>query len=81
MRPLTLRPLSLVTGLAVILLALVALGQQPAATEKWEFKILTDVNEKEATKLANDRWNFVGYLGISVRGSGSDETLWRRPAK
>lgn len=76
-----LHPLSFLAGSAVILLALVTMGQKPAAPEAWEYRIVIDVDEAGVDKLHRDGFVFEGYLGSSKLGSGSDETLWKRPAK
>jgi hypothetical protein len=81
MKSITLHPGSLVAGAVFALLLLVAMGQKPVAGDAWEYQVVTDVDDKDAAKLAEEEWSYVGYLGVSKLGSGTDETLWRRPKK
>lgn len=82
MKFLRLHPFSLCIGCAVATLAFFAMSQNPApAASTWEYKIGIDLAEGDVRKLAADGYEFVGYLGQSTRGLGSDETLWRRHAK
>jgi hypothetical protein len=82
MSPTRLHPLSLLSGCALALLVFVALGQKdPTPTTSFEYRVVDDVDAKELAKLAGEGWDYAGYLGTGVKGSGNDETLWRRPAK
>lgn len=72
---------SLLLGALASSLALVTIAAGPASVtppEKWEHKIVLDVEEDDVDELAKDGWEFVGYLGVSKRGANTDETLWRR---
>jgi len=78
----TLRPRSIVIGIALGSLAVLALGfaaPQAAGPVDLEYRIAVDVEAKDLEELAKDGWEYAGYLGVSVRGENSDETLWRRP--
>ncbi len=72
-------PRSLVLGIALALVPATAFVQKERDAGDWEYTIVTDVSEKDTEKLKKDGYEFVGYLGQSVKGTGSDETLWRRP--
>ena len=80
----TLRPRSLVLGFALGAIATLALSfaaPQAAGPADMEYKIVIDVEVKDIEGMAKDDWEFVGYLGVSMRGENSDETLWSRPKK
>ena len=81
MRSIRLHPLSLFAGSVLALTAFLAMGQKPVGAVEWEYDIKTDVDVREVAKLAKDGWTFGGYLGTSMKGASSDETLWRRPKK
>ncbi len=82
MPPTRLHPLSFLSGCALALIAFVALGQKAASpAPSFEYRVVDDVDAKELAKLAGEGWDYAGYLGTGVKGSGNDETLWRRPAK
>lgn len=73
---------SLMAGAGIALITCVALGQKPAAPRpSIEYRILDDVQADDLNKLADQGWEFAGYLGQGVKGTGNDETLWRRQAK
>jgi len=76
-----LRPLSVFAGFALALVVVITMGQGPVAADKWEYRIETDVKEKDVASLASDGWIYEGYLGTSMKGATSDETLWKRPKK
>ncbi|TAH38076.1 MAG: hypothetical protein EYC70_05490 [Planctomycetota bacterium] len=84
-----LHPFSLFAGGSLAVIALLALGQASAApaqggaapAPKWEYKVVEDLTEGQAAKLAADGWEYAGYLGNSVKGVSNDETLWKRPGK
>lgn len=52
---------------------------RPATT--FEYKIVTDPEDEDVISLAEDGFEFVGYLGKNKRGSQIDDTLWRREKK
>ncbi len=87
MKPVSLHPFSFLAGSGLAVIALVGMGQKatPAAAgnaaPSFEYRIVGDVEAKELAKLADEGWDYAGYLGTGVKGSGNDETLWRRPAK
>jgi hypothetical protein len=60
-------------------MVMIAMGQKPVAADKWEYRIETDVTVKDVASLASDGWVYEGYLGTSMKGASSDETLWKRP--
>lgn len=76
-----LHPFSLLAGLALATIVFLGLGQAAASPTRLEYKIVDDVTEKELRQLSDEGWEFAGYLGQSTRGTSSDETLWKRPAK
>jgi len=78
------RTRTLALGFALGALATLALGfaaPRPATPADWEYQVLVDVDAKDITSMTKDGWEFVGYLGTSVRGANADETLWRREKK
>jgi hypothetical protein len=82
MKAVRLHPFSLIAGGGLALIAFVAMGQAPATpAPAWEYKIVEDVSESDAKRLASEGWEFAGYLGEGKRGVSNDETLWRRPSK
>ncbi len=82
MKSVRLQPLSFLAGCALTLLAFVAMGQKASApAPHLEYRVVDDVEAKELARLADEGWEFAGYLGTGVKGSGNDETLWQRPAK
>jgi hypothetical protein len=73
-------PKFLLAGFGLALLVTYALGQAaPPAKAHFEYRIVQDVSAAELTQLANEGWEYAGYLGEGVKGQGNDETLWRRP--
>ena len=73
---------SLMAGAGIALITCVALGQKPAAPRpSLEYRIIEDVQAEDLNKLADQGWEYAGYLGQGVKGDGNDETLWRRPQK
>lgn len=82
MKSVKLQPFSLLAGCALTLLAVVAMAQKAApSAPSFEYRIVDDVDAKELAKLADEGWEFGGYIGTGVKGSGNDETLWRRSSK
>lgn len=75
-----LHAVSLLAGLALAGIVFLASGHA-APVAATEFKILEDVSEKQVRQLADEGWEFAGYLGQSARGTSIDETLWRRSVK
>jgi len=71
---------SLVLG-AVALAGSFSLGRTTQDAKDWEYRIEIDVDENDVKKMAKDGWEFAAYLGTSVRGVGTDETLWRKPKR
>ena len=80
--PKSFRPSSFFLG-AATLASVLAIGRElrPPVADKWEYRIVSDVEAKELGKLSDDGWLFAGYLGRGVRGAANDETLWKRPAE
>jgi len=79
-----LRTRSLALGFALGGLVTFALGfsaPRAAAPADWDYQVEVDVDAKNIKELTKDGWEFVGYLGTSVRGANADETLWRRERK
>ena len=73
---------SLCIGCAVATVAFVAMSQKPAASApSFEYKIHIDLVDADVKRLVEGGWEYVGYMGTSSRGSGTDETLWKRPSK
>ncbi len=82
MKSLQLHPASLLAGFGTAALALVVMSQKPApSAPKWEHQVVSDVSIEVAQRLANEGWEYVGYLGTGTLGASNDETLWRKPAK
>lgn len=82
MKPMSIHPLSVLAGCGIAVLALFAMGQAPASpAAKWEYKIVEDVGASDLSQLAEEGWDFAGYLGAGKKGASNDETLWKRPAK
>ena len=83
MRPLSFHLPSALLGAVVVGLgvsgAVFAGPQKAKAKAAWEYKIVTDVSEKNTREFAEQGWEYVGYLGQSPLGTSVDETLWRRP--
>ena len=75
-----LRPRTLALGFALGSLATLALAFAPPRAD-YEYQVLVDAEAKVITGLTKDGWEYVGYLGTSVRGANADETLWRREKK
>ena len=77
----TLHARSLLIGLAAsagLVLVLAALPPQGPDQAGWSYQILLDVEDKQLQELSDGGWEFAGYLGVSKRGSNTDETLWRK---
>jgi hypothetical protein len=72
---------SFLAGTALTVLCVLTMSQKTPAGVVWEYRILTNPDEKEINALAEDGWDYAGYLGQSTRGPSIDETLWRRPKK
>ena len=70
-----------VAGCCLTALAFITMGHASPSQITWEYKIVNDVTDSEAAKLAADGWEYAGYLGEGTKGSSNDETLWKRPAK
>ena len=86
MKPVRLHPFSFLAGCALALLAFTAMAQKAAApaaaaSASAEYKIVDDVEAKDLARLASEGWEYAGYLGTGVKGSGNDETLWRKSSK
>ena len=83
MKPMSIHPLSALAGCGIALLAFFAMGQQGPAPSapKWEYKIVEDISASDLSKLAEEHWDYAGYLGAGKKGASNDETLWKRPAK
>jgi len=82
MSSLRFHPSSLLAGAGLTLIAFLSLGQKAATSgPSVEYRIVADVEAKDLVKLAEEGWEFAGYLGQGIKGSGNDETLWRRPVK
>lgn len=82
MKSTRMHPLSFLAGCGLALVAFVAMGLAGSASDQsWEYKIANDVTDKDLAQLANEGWEFAGYLGEGTRGSSNDETLWKRPSK
>ena len=85
MKPLSIHPLSVLAGCGVAVLALVSMGQQgpapSAPAQKWEYKIVEDIDASALARLAEEGWDYAGYLGAGTKGASNDETLWKRSAK
>jgi hypothetical protein len=82
MKSVQLHPLSLLAGCALALVVTLGAGAAPAsAPSEWEYRIVDDVEASDLAKLADEGWEFAGYLGQGVKGTGNDETLWKRAAK
>lgn len=78
----TLGPRTLVLGFALGGIATLALGTatpRAGVPADMVYRIEIDVTEKAINEMTKDGWEFVGYLGVSIRGDNADETLWRRP--
>jgi hypothetical protein len=76
------RPFSIFLGCVVATLGALAFAQSsPTAKPKAEYKVVDDVSEGEANQLADDGWEYAGYLGHGVKGASNDQTLWKRAAK
>lgn len=76
-------PLALFAVATCALLALAAKpqdakAQDANAQQAWKYKIVIDISEKEANELAEEGWEYGGYLGESKLGTGSDESIWRQ---
>lgn len=79
MRALTIQPFSVLAGALLALVAFVTMAQKPTDDPaSYEYQILIDVEGDELKGLAKEGWEYVGYLGESKKGAGSDESLWRR---
>jgi len=71
---------------ALTLVALTASFRAPAQAAQqakpmnWEFLIETDVTVEKVEELAEENWEYVGYLGVGSAGERVDETLWKRQA-
>ncbi|HEX6883578.1 MAG TPA: hypothetical protein VF530_09370 [Planctomycetota bacterium] len=69
----------LLVALGLALPLTFALGQAAApAKVTYEYRIVEDVESAELVRLGSEGWEFAGYLGQGKKGTGSDETLWRR---
>lgn len=69
-------------AIAIALTMTYALGASTGGappTADFEYRIAQDVDEDELEELAEDGWEYVGYLGRGVKGQANDETLWRKP--
>jgi len=66
-------------GCASLMFLSMAQNSTPAPLS-WNYKIVEDVKAKDLEDLAARGWEFVGYLGQSTKGAGTDETLWRQAA-
>jgi hypothetical protein len=76
-------PFSVIAGAAIAGITFVSMGQSPPPSSgaTYEYRIMSDISETEVKRLANDDWEFAGYLGTSTKGFGIDETLWKKRAK
>jgi len=76
-------PSQLLLGGSCLVLTVFALGRpmepRPEDVEH-EYKVVEDVTGERAQELAEDGWEYVGYLGRGVKGQTNDETLWRKPS-
>jgi purine nucleoside permease len=72
---------SFLSGLFVALLAALALSNAAPARSDVDYQIIDDVDENDLPGLAKDGWEYAGYLGQGKKGSGNDQTLWRRDGK
>ena len=85
MKTMSIHPLSVLAGCGIAVLAFLTMGQQgpapSAPAHKWEYKIVEDIDASALTKLAEEGWDYAGYLGAGKKGASNDETLWRRPVK
>lgn len=74
-----LHPFSLLAGALVAAIGFVAMSQVPAPVKpQLDYKVVEDPKEQEIQQLANDGWEYAGYLGQGVKGGGNDQTLWKR---
>ena len=80
MRQISFQPASLGLGAVLALTAVVSMSLRPTEVDPddYEYQILIDIEEGDIPALAKKGWEYVGYLGQSKKGTGSDETLWRR---
>jgi len=82
MKAMSIQPLSVLAGCGITVLALLAMGQAPASTApKLEYRIVEDIDASDLSKLAEEGWDYAGYLGAGKKGASNDETLWKRAAK
>lgn len=80
----TQRNRTLALGFALGSLVTLALGfaaPRTATRADYEYKIMVDIESKDIDSMAKDDWEYVGYMGVSIRGANADETLWRREKK
>jgi hypothetical protein len=64
MKSVQLQPFSLVAGCVLTVVASLVAGAAavPAVPEQ-EYRIVDDVEDSELSKLADEGWEFAGYLG------------------
>jgi hypothetical protein len=67
---------------AATLIACLAFAQKAEkTTTQYEYRVIEDVEGPALNGLAEQGWEFAGYLGQGVKGVGNDQTLWRRPTR
>lgn len=88
MKSLQLHSASVFAGCGIAALALLLMSQTPPPSAskgehgvKWGHKVVNDMSTEDAQRLADDGWEYVGYLGTGTRGASNDETLWKKLAK
>jgi hypothetical protein len=69
---------SLFAGFGLAVVVFLGMGQIPMPQSNAHYRIVDDVRAAELEKLADEGWEFEGYLGRGVKGADNDETLWRR---
>lgn len=73
---------SFLAGCGLALVVLLGMGQKASpSAPRLEYRIANDVQDKDLAQLAEEGWEYAGYLGEGVKGTGNDETLWRRPVQ
>lgn len=80
-------PVSFLGGACLATLAFLTMGQKGQTLEKpkggaaTEYRIVDDPAAEDLEKLGAEGWEYAGYLGQGTKGSGNDQTLWKRHGK